>query len=158
MTLSLLVVLVVTGVAVGGGLAYTLRWFKAGAEGAPDAERDGAHALEAAHAAILPHDSATTELLKRYFDGKECAICKRPIPPVHRTGLKPGLWNPETHKAHSWDEIPNTGLSGMLETELPLCSTCQVAESFRQRFPDLVVDRDRSVEDAHAHDRIEAGS
>jgi hypothetical protein len=83
--------------------------------------------------------------LKRFFDGKECAICKRPIPPVHRTGLKPGLFNPATRETHSWDDIPNVNLPTALETQLPLCSACQVAESFRQRFSDLVVDRDRSV-------------
>lgn len=156
MNLPLIVVFVVTGAALCGGLAYTLRWFKASTATATGAESDGQHASEG-HGAIAPHDHATTELLKRFFDGKDCAICKRPIPPVHRTGLKPGLLNPATYEAHSWDEIPNVDLSTALETELPLCSTCQVAESFRRRFPDLVVERDRSVQDGHARDRIGAG-
>jgi hypothetical protein len=97
-------------------------------------------------------------VLKRFFDGKECAICKRPIPPVHWTGLKPGLLNPATHETQTWDEIPNVNLSTALDTHLPLCSACGIAESFRQRFPDRVVDRARSLQDAHPHDRIGAGS
>jgi hypothetical protein len=146
MTLPLLVVVVVTGAALFGGLAFTLRWFQASATGGTDAAPDGHHTPpEAAHAAISPHDHATTELLKRFFDGKDCAICKRPIPPVHRTGLRPGLFNPKTHQTHSWDEIPNVNLSAALENELPVCSACQVAESFRERFPELVVDREHDV-------------
>jgi hypothetical protein len=144
MTLPLLVVFVVTGAALFGGLAYTLRYFKGSAKGDAAAAPDDHHPSEAAHAAISPHDHATTELLKRFFDGKDCAICKRPIPPVHRTGLRPGLFNPATHQTHPWDEIPNVNLSTVLENELPVCSACQVAESFRERFPDLVVDRERA--------------
>lgn len=95
------------------------------------------------------HDRASTQLLTRFFDGKVCAICKRPIPPVHRTGLKPGLLDPTTHETHSWDEIPDANLAAALETQLPVCSACEVTESFRHRFPDLVLDRDKSLQNAH---------
>ena len=142
-----LVVLIViaSALAVFAGILFTVRGFKASAVGATGAEKEGYQPAEAAHAAISRHDHATTELLKRFFHGKDCAICKRPIPPVHRTGLKPGLLNPSTHEAHSWDEIPNVDLATVLETRLPLCSECLVAEAFRRRFPDYVVDRERSV-------------
>lgn len=123
MNLALVDVITVTAAALAVGLAFTVWRFKA---------RHG-------------HDRATDRLLKRFFDGKACAICKRPIPPVHRTGPKPGLLNPATHETHSWEEIPNVNLSTELETYLPVCSTCEVAESFRQRFPNLVVEGDRSV-------------
>ncbi len=136
MNLALVDIIIATAAAVCVGIAFTVWRFKA----------------------TTAHDHATFELLKRFFDGKECAICKRPIPPVHRTGLKPGLLNPTTHEMHSWDEIPNVNLSTALETQLPVCSACEVAESFRQRFPGLVVDRERSLQDAHSHDRIGAGS
>ena len=96
------------------------------------------------------HDPATTELLKRFFDGKACAICKQPIPPVRRMGLKPGLLNPETRETHLWNEIPDVNLSAALAVQLPVCSACGAAESFRQRFPDRVVDRDQSLQDAHS--------
>lgn len=111
-----------------GGLVFTLRRFGA---------REG-------------HDHATTELLKRFFDGKACAICKQPIPPVRRMGLKPGLLNPETHDARLWDEIPNVDLASALDIHLPVCAACGTAESFRQHFPDRVVDHDRSLQDAHS--------
>jgi len=120
MNLALADVVIATAAAVCAGIAFTVWRFTA----------------------RRAHDHAATELLKRFFEGKECAICKRPIPPVHGMGLKPGLLNPATHETHSWVEIPDVDLSTALETHLPLCSACEVAESFRQRFGDLVVDRD----------------
>jgi hypothetical protein len=135
----LTVIVVVTAAALCAGLVITLRAFKrSGAPATPDTDSP-----RPAVAATARHDHATTELLKRFFDGKACAICKRPIPPVHRTGLKPGLFDPTTHETHSWDEIPDANLSTMLETRLPLCPECRVAESFRQRFPNRAVDRER---------------
>lgn len=115
-----LVAILAIAAAVCAGIAVTIRAFRA---------KRG-------------HDQATTELLKRFFDGKECAICGQPIPPVHRMGMKPGLLNPATHETHLWDEIPNVNLSTALEIQLPVCSACGVAESFRQRFPDRIVDGD----------------
>jgi len=153
-----LVVILASAAAVGAGIYLTLRGFKASAARAARVDKDGHDPAAAGHAAISRHDAATTELLRRFFDGKACAICKRPIPPVQRTGLKPGLLNPATHETHSWDQIPNENVSAALETQLPLCSACQLAESFRQRHPDLVVDRDRLRPDAHPPDRLAAGS
>lgn len=136
MNLALVDVVIATAAAVCAGIAFTLWRFKASP----------------------PHDRATTRLLERFFDGKACAICQRPIAPVHRMGLKPGLLNPATHETYSWDEIPNENLATALETYRPLCSECEVAESFRRRFPDRVVDRDRTRQEAPAPNRIEAGS
>ena len=41
-----------------------------------------------------------------------------------------------------WDEIPgDEHLPAMLESHLPVCSSCVLAEQFRQKFPELVTDR-----------------
>ena len=146
MSFLVLVVIVGTVAAVGGSLAYTLRFFKASNTPATDPE-NGGHAAEPVHA-IAPHDRATTKLLKQFFDGKECAICARPIPAVHWMAPKPGLFDPAAKQTHSWDEIPNENLAATLESQLPLCSTCQIAESFRQAHADLVTDRERAREHA----------
>ena len=145
MFLPLVVVVVIaTAAVVSVGIYLTIRGFKASeARANGDAANGHGTAAPAAHH-ISRHDHATNELLKHYFDGKECGICKRIIPPVHRTGLKPGLMNPTTHETQSWDEIPNAHQSS-LENRVPLCPSCAVAEAFRHRFADRVVDRDRSA-------------
>jgi hypothetical protein len=137
-------------------MAFTWRGFKA-SEARATGEKN-AHQPADPQPSISRHDQSTNELLKRFFDGKTCAVCKRPIPPVQRTGMKPGLLNPTTHETHSWDQIPNVNVAALLETQLPICSSCQVAESFRQQFPDRVVDRDRPVQDTHPPQRIVTGS
>lgn len=94
-----------------------------------------------AQIAIAPHDTLATSLLQRFFEGKRCAICKRAIAPVHAGEPRPGLFNVATHEVLSWGEIPAQNLPDALATHLPVCSNCQVAESFRRQFPDLVTDR-----------------
>jgi hypothetical protein len=138
-----IVVFAVTAAVLWAGTVITFRAFKASAVPATGPADSNHHTVEAAHTSIARHDRVTTDLLKRFFDGKACAICKRPIPTVQRTGMKPGLMNRETHATYSWDHIPNENVPSMLESHLPVCFDCQLAESFRQRFPDLVVDRDR---------------
>ena len=148
MNVPLLVVIVAaTSAVVSAGIYLTLRGFKA------SETRGNGHdhsTAPPAQAAASKHDLATNELLKRYFDGKSCAICKKAIPPVQRTGMKPGLLDPATHETHSWDQIPNGSPTAYLEGQLPLCPSCQVAESFRKRFPDRVVDRERALDGAHS--------
>lgn len=162
-----LVVFVVTALALGVSVGYTLRWFTRTSARPAGAEKDAQPPAESVHHPLSPHDQATNQLLKQFFDGKACAICERPIPVIQRTGLKPGLYHPATHDTYTWDEIPNDNLTSTLETHLPLCSGCLVAESFRHRFPDLVLDRDRTGEHAQApapaaqtppQNRIAAGS
>jgi len=149
-----LVVLVVSAAVIGAGCYLTVRGFRASAARA----HNGGHAPAAHAPAVIPHDQTATDLLKGFFEGRTCAICKRAIPPIQRTGPKPGLLNPDTHASQSWDHIPNDNLSSTLATHLPLCSACVLAESFRQHHPDLVVDRDRSHHGAHATDRVAARS
>ena len=151
-----LVVLVVSAAVIGGGIYLTVRGFKASEARAAGATNGHAPAVQAP--AVVSHDQAARDLLKRFFDGKSCAICKRAIPPVLRTGPKPGLLNPETHETQAWDYIPNENLPSAFDTHLPLCSDCVLAESFRQRHPDLVVDRDRPHHGAQATDRVVARS
>ena len=150
-----LVVLVVSAAVIAAGIYVTVHGFKASAARAAGSNGDRAPAPPA-HA-VVAHDQAATDLLKRFFDNKPCAICKRVIPPVQRTGPKPGLLNPETHETQAWDHIPNENLQATLDTHVPLCSACVLAESFRHNHPELVVDRDRS-HGAHATERVAARS
>jgi hypothetical protein len=149
-----LVVLVISAAVIGAGIYVTVRGFKASAAGAA-ATRAGAAGRAGQAPATITHDQTATALLNRFFDGKSCAICKRPIAAVQRTGPKPGLLDPETHQSQAWEHIANENLSAVLETRLPLCPACVLAESFRQHHPDLVVDRDRSH---HGADRVAARS
>jgi hypothetical protein len=40
-----------------------------------------------------------------------------------------------------WSGVPVENLSTVLETHLPVCWNCYIAQSFRREHPDLVVSR-----------------
>jgi hypothetical protein len=75
------------------------------------------------------------------FEAQRCAICGLPIEPVDTAALPPGLVDPITHDVCAWDEVPPERLREEFKARRPLCANCTLAESFRRRFPDRVVDR-----------------
>ncbi len=90
---------------------------------------------------VAPEDTRVLTMLKRWYAGKSCAICKRAIAPLHRMDPKPGLLNVASHEVLTWDDVPAEQLPAMLQSHLPVCVNCQVAETFRRQFPDLALDR-----------------
>jgi hypothetical protein len=139
--LLLVVVLLGTIAVVSAGIYFTFRAF-----------REVDHppvAVPPRHTKANPHDPATTAQLKHFFEGKSCAVCSRPVPPVHAGELRPGLLNASTHESIVWNDIPAANLSATLANHLPVCSNCLVLETFRRQHPDLVVDRHRIVEPSH---------
>jgi hypothetical protein len=135
----LVIVLVATAVLVGAGVYFTFRGFRAATR--PPVE------VEPRHVKSNPHDAATTAQLKHFFEGKQCAACSRPIPPVHAFELRPGLLHANTREAIGWDHIPAANLSTTLESHVAICSNCLIIETFRRQHPELVVDRHRTSED-----------
>ena len=127
------IVLLATTVLIGAGVYFTFRWFRLANR--PPVE------VKPRHAKVHPHDAATIAQLKHFFEGRQCAACSRPIPPVHAGELRPGLLNANTHEAIAWDDIPEANLSTTLGSHVPICSNCLIAETFRRQYPELVVDR-----------------
>lgn len=93
------------------------------------------------------HPALTFATAKRWFDGKDCADCGRPIAALHRIGPQPGLKRraPGHHPILTWDEVPAGSLALLAETYVPLCANCQIAESLREDYPDRVVQRTGST-------------
>jgi len=92
---------------------------------------------------VAPKETLVFEVLRRWYAGKTCAICKNAIPPLHAVGPKPGMLNVASGASVvlTWEEIPAQDLPEAFKTHLPVCSHCQIAEVFRRQFPDLVIDR-----------------
>jgi hypothetical protein len=86
-------------------------------------------------------DTRVRTIAAHFFEGQRCAICQHPIDALHAATLQPGLLDPVTHAAEAWDEIPAQDLAEAFHARNPICANCTLAESFRRRFPDRVVDR-----------------
>ena len=134
----LVIVLLATAAVVSAGVFVTFRAFRAVDH--PPVE------VKPKHSKSNPHDAAMTAQLKHFFEGKLCRTCSRPIPPMHAGELRPGLLNASTHEAIAWQDIPAANLSATLESHVPICSNCVIVETFRRRNPELVVDRQRAIE------------
>jgi hypothetical protein len=133
----LVIALLAFGAVVSGGMYFTFRGFRA-------ANRQPVEA-KPSPALSNGRDAATLAQLKRFFEGKQCAACSRPIPPVHAYEVRPGLLHTKTRETIPWDDIPTADLSTTLASHEAICSDCAVAETFRRQHPDLVVDRRRPV-------------
>ena len=89
----------------------------------------------------LGDETRARTIAASFLEGRCCAICQRCIDPVNAGTLQPGLLDPVTHDAAAWDEVAPQDLPDALRTRKPICANCALAESFRRRFPDRVVDR-----------------
>jgi hypothetical protein len=92
---------------------------------------------------MAPADTHPRTIAARFFSTQRCAICARPIETPTGVTLQPGFMNPATRRVDTWDDVPPQDLPRAVAGWRPLCSSCTLAESFRQQFPDRVTDRER---------------
>lgn len=86
-------------------------------------------------------ETRASALAAHFFEGKRCAICQQRLEPLSATVLQPGLLNTVTRDVLAWDEVPAQELPEDFKTWQAICPNCTLAEWFRRRYPDRVVDR-----------------
>lgn len=86
-----------------------------------------------------PEDCLVRTILAKWYRGATCALCGRDVGDIVWSEHKPALMSPE-RKTMEWDEIVPQDLPRVLETHYRICWDCNVAESFRARHPELVVE------------------
>ena len=89
-----------------------------------------------------PEDCAARSMLAAFYEGKSCALCHDPIPPLRWDEHHPALLRRADRRTLEWGEVPAETLPVVLSTHLPVCWDCHVAETFRLAHPELVTDRD----------------
>jgi hypothetical protein len=105
-------------------------------------ERAGCDQACAGQIEAAPEETLATQMLKQWYVGKTCAVCHRPIPPVTGSEPRPGLLSlTSDHEILGWGDVRAEQLPAVLESYLPVCADCHVAEQFRRQFPGLVTDR-----------------
>jgi hypothetical protein len=103
----------------------------------------------AAEIAREPKRTTTFQMMAEWYAGKQCAICKRDIPPLSHFALEAGLMSPSSAGVTiAWVDVPAQQLPAMLATHLPVCSSCHLMTWFQHEHPELVVDRHRAQENA----------
>ena len=89
-----------------------------------------------------PEDCLVRNILVRWYEGKKCAWCGRPITELHLGERKPALLISE-ERSVEWNEVPAEQLQETLATARPLCFGCHIANTMRREHPELVIDRSR---------------
>ena len=110
-------------------LAACSRW--------PERQACGQECLAQIEAA--PHGCLARTMVERWYEGKKCALCRRPFADIHWSDHKPAvrLAGGETV---GWSAIRAEELPAVLPASAPVCWNCHIAETFRREHPDLVVD------------------
>jgi hypothetical protein len=153
--IGILMALAVIAVAAGAMAAY-VRVRTPGAA-SPETNQPAVVDAEATHSAAKwkeghQHPTAATrktafKAMARWYAGKRCAICGRDIAPLSHFGPEPGLMGAASPNVTvAWTDVPADQLPTMLETHLPVCSSCHLMTWFQHEHPDLVVDRHRTQE------------
>jgi hypothetical protein len=87
-----------------------------------------------------PHDCLVRTMVARWYRGKVCVICRRLLDERELWQHKPCLMSP-ARETMEWSQVPPETLPAVLETHKPVCWNCHIAETFRRKFADLVIDR-----------------
>lgn len=104
----------------------------------PEREACGQECLEQIRQS--PEGCLVRSMLTQWYQDKACYFCGKTFGDIHWMDHKPALLDME-RKILEWEEVPAEHLPGVLETHLPVCFDCNVAETFRRLYPDLVTDR-----------------
>ncbi len=89
---------------------------------------------------LAPEDCLMRTILTKWYEGKSCALCGTEIGPIHSWDHKPGIIAADG-TAMECTSVPAERLQTTLDTCKPVCWNCEVAEEFRRRNPDLVIDK-----------------
>jgi hypothetical protein len=79
-------------------------------------------------------------IMNRWYEGRDCAYCRKPFAEIHWHDHPPALINKDG-KTVQWNEIPAESLQAALDTSRPVCWSCHVTATFRHQHPELIVER-----------------
>ncbi len=87
-----------------------------------------------------PESCLIWNIVEKWYEGKSCVFCHKPIGPLHHLDHVPALLGPD-HVTVEWNRISPQKLLEVFESHQPVCWNCHVAENFRRTHPELVTDR-----------------
>lgn len=90
--------------------------------------------------AAAPHDCLLRSILTRWFAGKKCVYCDRPV------AIAPRAQQPALRLADGrtvdFAAMKPEDLVAHLDEFAPVCFDCHVSQQFRREHPELVTDHD----------------
>lgn len=87
-----------------------------------------------------PEKCLVWNIVSKWYEGKKCVFCHKPIGGLHHLDHAPALLGPD-FKTSEWKDLRPEELPEVFSRWQPVCWNCHVAESFRRERPELVTDR-----------------
>lgn len=87
-----------------------------------------------------PADCLVRNILVRWYEGKDCRFCGRPIGSIVAGGAKPAIFTADKISV-DWSEISAERLQEVLSAAEPVCFACHMASKTVREHPELVIDR-----------------
>lgn len=87
-----------------------------------------------------PADCLVRNILVRWYEGKDCRFCGKPIGSIVAGGAKPAIFSADQISV-DWSEIPAERLQEVLSAAEPVCFACHMASKTVREHPELVTDR-----------------
>jgi hypothetical protein len=104
-----------------------------------------------------PDGCLLVAILTHWYDGKDCVYCKRSLRNIQWHDHKPGLRSPKGELI-AWTDFPPQRVWDVLADHDAVCWDCLITESFRDRYPDLVTNREWERDElGEFHDERRAG-
>lgn len=91
-----------------------------------------------------PEDCLVRNILTRWYEGKTCVYCGKPIGEIRWADHKPALMSPD-RKTVECTDVPAENIPSVLETYAPVCWNCHIVQTFCREHPDMVLDRHRTA-------------
>lgn len=90
-----------------------------------------------------PEDCLVRNILVKWYQGRNCVSCGRPIGEIVVGGVKPALLTADKNTVE-WSNIPAERLPDLLSAAQPVCFACHMANKMVREHPELVTDRSPS--------------
>jgi len=87
-----------------------------------------------------PESCLVWTVVEEWYQGKSCAYCRKPFAEIHWHDRQPALLGPD-RSVVQWNEVPPENLPQVFQNYLPVCWNCYIAEEFRRKNPERVVER-----------------
>lgn len=94
--------------------------------------------------AASPEDCLVRNILAKWYAGKVCAVCGRPVGEIHVAGSQPALRGLDQITLE-WKQVSADRLVDVLAASRPVCFACHMANTLVREHPELVVDRAREI-------------
>lgn len=88
-----------------------------------------------------PEEHRVWNIATKWFEGKKCALCRKPIETVSHMDHAPALMRIADRKTVEWRNLPAEQLPDAFADSLPVCWSCHMTETFLRKFPGRAVVR-----------------